>query len=62
MKQLKNLLLRWRMAAIKSEPTVFVSVAQAENGRRIPAPAEIDRELAAAIGMGKLTVVFSAVL
>jgi hypothetical protein len=60
-KQLQELSLRWQMATAKNEPSVFVSVAKVENGRRVTTPVEIDQELAAAIGEGNLTVVFSAI-
>jgi hypothetical protein len=51
----------WQRAMMTCKPGVFLLAGTGQNGRRITAASEIDRELAAAIDQGDLTVVFSAI-
>ena len=58
---LRELAECWQRALMTCKPSVFLSAGTGQNGQHITAASEIDRELAAAIDQGDLTVVFSAI-
>jgi hypothetical protein len=57
---LRELARHWQRAAATHKPAVFLAAGNGEGARRITPAGDIDRELAATIDQGNLTVVFTA--
>jgi hypothetical protein len=57
---LRDLAQSWQKAAATHQSAVFLAAGNSEGARRATSAGDIDRELAATIDQGNLTVVFTA--